>query len=284
VPNSIALRAEKRLSDINLALTQPLEDFYDQITSTVVSCSGAFSLISIKISNGKFNLIDFNTFSKRLYRGVRTEPEVIGNFPIVIAEPEPLTESGITRRHKRIIASGKADVYGRPIVYCDTYSSSRPSSDLTFVYARHQSKQREFLLKLDYFLENQRHNFPELADRSFECILNVDGEFVQTSSPLPFSLNLGVNPENIKFLRISIPFGDISIEFTTAARVSDDELAFARRRTLPRALESPLFGFDASHSSIWAPFLAQIHWAAGSIPYSTLENLIEFSATTPIPA
>ena len=215
-----------------------------------------------------------------IYPHVRIEYEKEKDFPYVLATTDRLIEGGATRQHKRIIANLGVEIAGHPLVYCDEYSTAKGYE--TYVYARHRVTSGEFLLKLDFFLEANSTKFSELIGRSFRCAALIGEEFMELDLTTPFTLSLKPEQQQIKFLRLSIPFGDISVEFAQSSIISSTELRFAKRKVLSRKVESPLFGFAASKSTIWAPFLGSIHWASGIIPPGILENLIQMSAAAPV--
>jgi hypothetical protein len=207
---------------------------------------------------------------------VRLDTREIGDFSYITAEIGSLRQSGVTRDHTRLIGKGKRGVTGHPLVYSDSYSGSRED---VYVYARHRLTQKEFFSRLDLFLETTLADFPELTGKPLLFSFQVNGEFVESELFQPLIDNLEIPPEQIDFARLSINIGDIAVEFNSTPVVLSDETAFTQKGVLRRKLESPLFGFDASRSDLWAPFLAEIHWASGLISREILQTLIRSAAT-----
>jgi hypothetical protein len=205
------------------------------------------------------------------YQRVRFQKEDAEGYPYLTAESGPLQEDDVKREHLRIIGDKQAGVAGHPIVYSDSYSSTRP--DETYIYARHRVDQAKFLASLDTFLEQLKSELPEIAGGPFRCVVGREGELQERQISLPFSRSADLNLNAIDFLRLSVPFGDMSVEFAKA-KVHDDQLKLAEQNALPMKIESPLFGFDALASDLWVPFLAGIHWASELIKPKTLQSLI----------
>jgi hypothetical protein len=207
---------------------------------------------------------------------IQVQTREIDGFSYIAAEVRSLRQSGVTRDHLRIIGLGKRAISGHPLVYSDTYLGTR--DDEILVYSRHRVDQKNFFSRLDSFLEKTLSDFSELAGKPLHFSLQVDGEFIEAEIPLPLVRNLEIPPGKIDFARLSIKLGDIAIEFSSKPIVSAKEQSFTKKGVLRRRLESPLFGFDASRSDIWAPFLADIHWASGMIPRRILQSLIQSAA------
>jgi len=185
------------------------------------------------------------------YPRVRFRRDEIDGYPYLTAETEPLQEGDVKREHLRIIGDKQAGVSGHPIVYSDSYSSTRP--DETYVYARHRVDQVKFFASLDTFLEHLKSDLHEMTAGPFRCVLGREGELEER--------------------QIALPFGDMSVEFGKATS-HDDQLKLAEQNALAMKLESPLFGFDALASDLWVPFLAGIHWASELIQPTILQRLI----------
>ena len=169
-------------------------------------------------------------------------------------------------------------LYGRKIAYSDTYL--RPGEP-TYVYARHSAEPVKFFRILDYFLLQQLEEFPELKGREFDLLLNRAGAATEVSICLPFSTSLSLDA--LAFVRIYLPFGDISIEFDEIT-LTVDELNPLREQMLTRGLERPLVGFDMTKYHLLAKLMAELHWASGIVPQSILEGLIEQFSFSPVPA
>ena len=205
---------------------------------------------------------------------VKLETREIDGYPYIVAEARSVRESGVARDHTRLLGIQEA-VSGHPLVYSDAYSGSR---DDVYVYARHRLEQTAFFLQLDAFLERILADFPELSDKPLLFSLQAGGEFVKRELSLPLLHALDIPEKQIDFARLSLNIGDMAVEFASEPLVSADETAFTDKGALRRRLETPLFGFDASRSEIWAPFLAEIHWASGMIPKHILSKLIGSAA------
>src|SRR5437764_6774141 len=205
----------------------------------------------------------------------KLETREIEGYSYIAAEARSLRHSGVTRDHTRLIGIQDPAVSGHPLVYSDTYSGSR---DDVYVYARHAVQQSAFFLQLDAFLEQLLTDFPELSGKPFLFSLQANGEFIDAELSLPLLQSLEIPADEIDFARLSLNIVDMAVEFTGTPFVSSDETMFTDKGLLRRKLESPLFGFDASRSDIWAPFLAEIHWASRSIPKHILSKLIRSAA------
>jgi len=216
------------------------------------------------------------TDEEPVYPHVRLDTREIDGFSYVIADIGSLRQSGVTRDHTRLIGLKQRGVAGHPLVYSDSYSGMR---DDLYIYARHRVSQKDFFSRLDAFLETTLPNFPELTGKPLLFSFQVDGDFVDVELSLPLLRNIELPLDQIDFARLSINVGDIAVEFNTTPVISSQETAFTQKGALRRQLESPLFGFDASRSDLWASFLAQIHWASGLISKKILQTLIRSAAT-----
>ncbi len=225
----------------------------------------------------------FDPGSDPVYPNVKQEFETVEGFSIVTAETSIVSGEG-ARVHKRVFGASPQwpATLGKPIVYSDSYVGS-PGEE-TYAYARHDVDYARFLVVLDYFFQQQRERFAELMDRSFPCWLNQGGKLVETQVPFPFSLHLPTNGGEIEFIRMSLPFGDLSVEFSKPRVQAVSELDFLRRKVLQKFVESPLFGFDASTSTLLVPLMAQIHWATKIVPQRVLGEVLQQFASNPIPA
>ncbi len=205
-----------------------------------------------------------------IYPKVGFQQSEIEGFSFLNAETEPLREGDVKREHVRIIGAKRSGIEGHPIVYSDSYS--KVGQDEIYAYARHRVDQSKFFSSLDSFLDKTKADLPEFGKQPLPCVLGIRGELSRKHISVPFTHELGPELREIEFLRLSVPFGDMSVEFGEAS-VHDDQLKFVQKGTLPRKIEFPLFGFDAS-SDIWVPFLAEIHWASELVARRILENLI----------
>jgi hypothetical protein len=205
------------------------------------------------------------------YPTVQFRKDEIDGYSFLTAETRPLQEGDVKREHQRIIGEKLPGVAGHPIVYSDRYSSTRP--DEIYAYARHKADQAKFFASLDAFLERLNSDLPEVGRGPFRCVVGIEGKLEERQMSLPFTRDAGLNLKTMDFFRMSVPFGDMCVEFGKA-KVHEDELTLVEDHALPRKIESPLFGFDAVNSDIWVPFMAEIHWASGLIPGRNLQNLI----------
>ncbi len=208
------------------------------------------------------------------YSYVNQQITSVGSFSFVAVETPTLNG----RQHRRLIGhSPGSQIYGRPILYTDHYISS----DIQYAYARHTLEAEDFLRQLDFFYYENVKDYPELQDRPFPIVMNVGGSLFQHQAPFPYSeLNVmrSVIQEGIRFIRISIPFGDIAAEFGPP-KYFYDELDQLYQKRLPQHLESPLFGCDVTKSTILSGFMSRIHWASNILPKSILEQAIgEFTS------
>lgn len=209
------------------------------------------------------------------YTRVRFRRDKTAGFSFLTAETAALHEGDVKREHLRIIGDIQAGIEGRPIVYSDSYSSSGP--DEAYVYARHRVDQSKFFANLDTFLEQLKSDLHEIASGPFRCVVGREGELEEWQITWPFSRYAEMNLNTIDFLRMSVPFGDMSVEFGKTI-IHDDQLKHVEENALGKKLESPLFGFDALASDLWVPFLARIHWGAELIEPAILQRLIRMAA------
>lgn len=209
--------------------------------------------------------------SEDIYPGVKAEERIVADRSWFIAEARSLRASGVTRDHTRIIAAATPGVAGHPIVYSDFYTSPR---EKMYVYARHRTEQAAFFARLDTFLSEKLTEFPELQNEFISVTLQVNGRFRNSFVALPLVQGIDRPFEDIDFVRLSLPPGDLAIEFTTQAVISSHELDFIARRALPKRLEAPLVSYDATRSDFWAELVARIHWAADVVETEVLRTLI----------
>jgi hypothetical protein len=213
------------------------------------------------------------------YSYVKTQLTNIGSFSFLAVETPQLK----SRQHRRLIGhSPDSPIFGRPILYTDQYLGS----DIQYAYARHAVEPEDFLQQLDFFYYENVKDFPELQDRPFPIVMNVNGSLLQHDARFPYSTS---NPmrsavqEGIRFIRISMPFGDLAAEFGPT-RYFEDELDKIHLKRLPRHLESPLFGCDVTRSTILSGFMSRIHWASSILPKSILKQAIGEFTSQNIPA
>jgi hypothetical protein len=209
------------------------------------------------------------------YRVTRTEVGNVGGTRYLVAE----AKVNPRRYHVREIADPvdvRSPLHGRPILYVDKYGSDPDQPKRVLVYARHRANQEIFFRFINTFLEVESATFRELRDRAYPAVMNLGGELKSVSLGLPFDLTRSAM-KRLNFFRLSVPIGDIAIEFvpTTAAT---SQIASVGDRKLPFVAEKPLLGCDLSQTHVLAAVLANLHWASGDIPVNILQDLIaEFS-------
>jgi hypothetical protein len=212
---------------------------------------------------------------------IRVRREELGGYSFLHLESDIAKASPVPRIHRRVLlrTPDVKQTDGRAILYSDTYLYE--DEPKTYVYINHKVKLPQFFRGLDDFFSERRADFPELYWREFSMWANWHGEMKSLTTRLPFSENAPLD-ESIRFARIAIPFGDISIDFANrpVSRLADlNNLPVEMQTTV---FDSPLFGFDATRTSLWSAFASRIHWAAGSIPFEILGRLIEQAARNPI--
>lgn len=179
-----------------------------------------------------------------------------------------------TREHKRIIGDDDPGsfTYGKSLVYSDTYRFS--SEAPTYVYARHRATAGEFMALLDEFMAERIAELRELQ-RELRYVLYSGGAVREGNAYIPFSRSLAdVRFEELSFLRLFVPFGDISVQFGPPRAQDLDEIYLADQGMIATPLEAPLFGFDATSSRYWVEFMAQIHWASELIQPLIISEII----------
>jgi len=205
---------------------------------------------------------------------VKMVNEEIGGYLFLRAEAEISKGPSVPRTHRRVFVRtpGNQETDGRAILYSDTYHY--PDEPTTNVYISHKVDINRFFGELDQFIFEHRGDFPELFRQEFNVWVNLEGEIVSLKAAIPFSKNIP-RGENVHFVRISIPFGDISVAFTPQSinRLSDpNKLPVEMQATI---FDSPLFGFDSTRTTTWSKFAARIHWASSRMPLDILNLLIE---------
>lgn len=185
------------------------------------------------------------------------------------------------RQHRRMIGSSavQQELYGRPLLYSDVYPLANES---TYVYCKHSCDPYMFFSALDTVLVDQLSSLAELRNRTFRVIVNRAGQFEERELALPFCSSL-VADANVRFVRCYMPIGDVAISFGEPV-ISDRELDLVRENLLSSDLEFPLIGCDMTKSDIHIALMAKLHWAAGKLSQSTLENLIGQLSFNPVTA
>jgi hypothetical protein len=207
------------------------------------------------------------------------------------------TDSALSRTHRRAVAvSKRTNLDGRVIYYWDSYSLKGP--DTTYLYAKHSKDPEGFFRALDGFFALLREDLRELRGTSFPFISNVDGKLVTQRLTLPFAENFGRRPgrfpwlgkpgdrfKDVRFVRASMPFGDLSIEFGTDVTTKYESAAKLGIELMETSFDAPLAGVELTRSTILVPLLANIHWAAELLPKEVLISLgQEMNAAAPVPA
>jgi hypothetical protein len=175
-------------------------------------------------------------------------------------------------------APGSSAIHGRPILYADSYVLEK--DEPSYVYARHSATVESFIKELDWLFEGDPTEFAELRRKEFSFFLNVGGAPYRADLQFPFAdcFHFG---EDVRFVRISFPFGDISVEFGPP-RTTNDEYRFVDLNYLTAELERPLLGCETTKSEVLGKLMARLHWAHGLINEFTLEHLIDQVAFNPV--
>jgi len=210
------------------------------------------------------------------YPVTKTEAIEVSNRPFLVAEV------GLGKRtHRRVIGeatSGHPSLTGKPILYVDSYGD--PEQPRIYAYARHKVTFTEFVRLLDRFILDKTPAYKELKGREFPVWTNGGGGLIQ--SKVRFPLTSEPVDSKTSFFRISIPFGDIAIEFTPTSPEAKDELTSVKVGKLPRLIESPLFGCDLSQTSEACSLFAQVHWAGpDQLPAAIVTGLIKQMSAQP---
>jgi len=211
--------------------------------------------------------------SEAEYTGVRLDELVRNGRRFAIAEP-PITQG---RLHRRVIGgppnggdAAQRAIDGKPLIYFDTYLTN----DKTYIYARHRATANEFLSRLDSLILEHT----ELREERFLTYITVKNETYRISLAVPLTTLLTDDPEDsIRFFKISLPFGEMSIQFGGVRATEDNQwIACKQKRTLTKAVESPILGFQAGEENrrLFVPLFTGLHWASRYIPGDILEFLI----------
>ncbi len=211
------------------------------------------------------------------YRILNKETKIVEGQTFLVLGTPVLREGTINREHTRTIVADKfSALYNRPVVYSDNLSGIRDEKQC--VYARHDFNQEGFFDALDRFLSERSGDFREVIRKGFHCVVNIAGEFFETEVRTSFVKHFAGQHDQVSFLRLYAPFGDMSVDFDGTPTVQKRELRLIESNCLPKALEFPLCAFDASISDIWASLLVSVHWASGSLAPTVLSTLIQDAA------
>jgi hypothetical protein len=168
---------------------------------------------------------------ERFYSSVKSEWGLIGRLSYVTAEA--LDIGG--RQHQRIIANAPRNtaIHGKPLFYADTYLAK---DDLTvFEYARHKSHPQFFFEAFSKFYDEIAKDY-ELAGKQFQLVLNRNGVLTEDSVRFPFDSQSYV--KGLKFCRISLPIGDIAIEFSSRICEAGNQLEGIKRKELTKTFSN----------------------------------------------
>jgi hypothetical protein len=210
------------------------------------------------------------------YGNVKVEELSVDGHSIIRVEVPAVSEGKYPRQHTRIIGGEGTPADGRALIYSDTYSAAPKSP--TFAYARHDVKQEEFLSLLETFITTAvLMDFSELRGRAVRCVIQTAADIQDTEFPSPDAAIAALRAVPLMFSRMYFPFGDMTVEFVDKPSLVIDELNLIHQGKLARAVESPLFSFDASISETWQNFLLDIHWARRLFPPDVLRHVTAMS-------
>jgi hypothetical protein len=194
------------------------------------------------------------------YENVKIEELSVDSNSIVRVEVPAVSEGKYPRQHTRVIGGDKTPAVGRALIYSDTYSTAPQSP--TFAYARHDVNQAEFLSLLETFITTAiLMDFSELRGSTVRCVIQTATDLQDTEFPSYDAAVAALRAVPLMFSRIYFPFGDMTVEFVDKPSLVINELNLIHQGQLARAVDAPLFSFDASTSDTWQHFLLDIHWA-----------------------
>ena len=185
------------------------------------------------------------------------------------------------RTHRRVLVKSSQDsqLVGKPILYLDLYGNVDENPRI-YAYARHAADVDRFVHLLNHFISGNENSYKELRDKQFHIWTNVDAELKEFKAKFPISPDMFQGP--LSFMRVSIPFGDIAIEFCPPQAEIINELTQVERRELPGMIEAPLFGCDVTQSIESASLLASLHWARDTfISPDIFKELFKLSTRLP---
>lgn len=211
------------------------------------------------------------------YENVKVEELSVDSHSVIRVEVPPVSEGKYPRQHTRIIGGNGTPALGEALIYTDTYSSAPKSP--TFAYARHDSKQAEFLSLLEIFITTAiLVDFSELRASSVRCVIQTATDLQDSEFPSYDAAIAALRAVPLLFSRIYFPFGDMTVEFGDKPSLVKNDLDLIDQGKLPRAVESPLSSFDTSTSETWQKFLLEIHWARRLFPAEVLRQVIAMAA------
>ena len=201
------------------------------------------------------------------YSSIKLERGLMGSVSYFTAE------ANVTggRLHQRMFVNSplKSAIHGKPLFYVDTYLAGHTPT--VYAYARHKSNAKDFFNALSSFYEGVASSH-ELKGKEFSLLLNQRGILNTVPLRLPFVPT--VDLEGLRFCRVSLPIGDIAVEFSPTPSEADNQLDYCvKYKKLITTLEKPLIGCDLSRTSVLASLIARLHWASDFLPPAILEQL-----------
>jgi hypothetical protein len=208
------------------------------------------------------------------FRVASTDSFSLSNIPLLVVE----TEAVKNRTHRRVLgdmSDHNSQLYGKPVLYIDLYGNVDENPTI-YAYARHRVNPTKFMQLLNDFVEEMKPSYGELRDREFQVWANVNAELKEFAVRFPILPSLFGG--ELSFIRVSIPFGDVAIEFRPPKRETDSELDEVRRGELTGMTEAPLFGCDVTQSTEASALFARLHWAKDAeISPEMFNNLLKRS-------
>jgi hypothetical protein len=201
------------------------------------------------------------------YSSVKLERGLMGNLSYFTAEAR--APGG--RLHQRLFANAplKSAIHGKPLFYADTYFSG--DTPTVYTYARHKSDAKGFFDALSIFYQEIADPY-ELKGKEFSLVANLSGNL----SVLPLRLPIipTIDLQGLRFCRISLPIGDIAVEFAPMPLTAGNQLdQCVKDKEMATAVETPLIGCDFSRTSAAASLIARLHWASDVLSPAILRQL-----------
>jgi hypothetical protein len=221
--------------------------------------------------------MDEPPLDRSMYENVKIETRQIEEYSVVTAEVPEFRDGRYPRLHLRVMGGAGTPAEGRTMIDSDTYAGA-PGSP-TFAYARHDLDQQTFLSRLEEFVSTViLVDFSELRGASARCVMQTAEELRAVEFESYLAAIAAMRAQPLIFARLYFVFGDISIDFAAQPTIVENDLAAASSGLLPKAVESPLFAFDASRSDVWFPFLTSVHWARELFPVEVLRSMLVMAA------